>query len=60
MNNNDRRLLLETIQRMNEDYQTSNREYNLNMMDYHRNMNQMINLISSSYNQNRISGLHNI
>jgi hypothetical protein len=44
---------------MNEDYQTSNREYNLNMMDYHRNMNQMINLISSSYNQNRISGLHN-
>lgn len=59
MNNNDRRLLLETIQRMNEDYQTSNREYNLNMMDYHRNMNQMINLISSSYNQNRISGLHN-
>ena len=59
MNNNDRRLLLETIQRINDDYQTSNREYNLNMMDYHRNMNQMINLISSSYNQNRISGLHN-
>ena len=31
MNNNDHRLLLDTIQRMNEDYQTINREYNLNM-----------------------------
>ena len=59
MNNNDRRLLLETIQRLNEDYQTSNREYNLNMMDYHRNMNQMLNLISNSYYQNRINNLHN-
>ena len=44
---------------MNDDYQNVNREYSLNMMDYHRNMNQMINIISNIYSSSRVGGLHN-
>lgn len=49
MNNNDRRFLLETVRRMNDDYQAVNREYSRNMMDYHRNVHQMLNIISNTY-----------
>ena len=60
MNNNDHRLLLDTIQRMNEDYQTINREYNLNMMDYNRNMRQMFNILSNVYNLNGANSINSI
>lgn len=55
MNNNDRRFLLETMRRMNDEYQTVNREYSRNMMDYHRNVHQMLNIISSTYTNNIIN-----
>lgn len=50
MNNIERRQILETIQRMNDDYNNINREYSLNMMDYNRNMNLMLNIISNTTN----------
>jgi hypothetical protein len=43
---------------MNEDYQTINREYNLNMMDYNRNMRQMFNILSNVYNLNGANSIN--
>ena len=50
MNNNDRRQ--DYMRRIIEDYNNVNREYNLNMMDYHRNVRQMVNILTQNDNNN--------
>lgn len=57
--NNDRRIILDTIRRLGDDYNQVNREYNSNMTEYNRNFNQLLNLVSNQSFINRVDSRRN-
>jgi len=62
MNNDDRRIVIDTIRRLSDDYHRINREYSSNMMDYNRNFRQLLNMVSSQnhlYNNTNTSTRRN-